>query len=159
MAILDGIWSEEKKGGRRAETPKLAQRVFFRTVAPELLANDSIGKLISFAYKWMHVLNLEGNNRWVNNGLEAFFKQQGAKVTLSDQMTDNKRSHSILKIFNKYGTQSSIHTFKNHQRKIWGFTIEINKYKDRDGTFPENRAGEYGCCTILNDSLMSVPGT
>ena len=99
MAVSDGIWHEGKKGGRRAEIPSLAQRVLLRTVAPELLANDLIGKLFSFAYKWMHVLNLEGNKQWVKTGLEAFFKQKGAKLALLDQMTDNKRSHSIIKIF------------------------------------------------------------
>ena len=141
MAVSDGIWHEGKKGGRRAEIPSLAQRVLLRTVAPELLANDLIGKLFSFAYKWMHVLNLEGNKQWVKTGLEAFFKQKGAKVALSDQMTNNKRSHSIVKIFKKYRTQSSVHTFKNHQRKMWGFIIEINMYSDKDGTFLECGAG------------------
>ena len=105
MALRDGIQCGGKKGGRRAETPDLAMKVLFGSVAPELLEKDYVGQLIAYAFKWMHVPNLEGNNQWVKDGLLAYFQQNGAKVAFSDKMTEKKLSHAIVKMFKKYGTQ------------------------------------------------------
>ena len=51
-------------------------------------------------------------------------------------MTEGKHTHLIIRMFTKYGTQSAIRTFKNDQVKEWGFAIEVNKYKEKDGTLP-----------------------
>ena len=67
---------------------------------------------------------------------------KGALVKLSDVMTKGKRTHLIIRMFKKYGTQSAIRTFKNNQVKEWGFTIEVNKYKEQDGKLPLCREGE-----------------
>ena len=87
-AINNGIKCGGKTGGRNVETPNLAMKVLFGTMAPKLLENDSIGQLIAYVYKWMHVPNLEGNNQWVKNALAAFFHLKNAKVALSDKMKE-----------------------------------------------------------------------
>jgi hypothetical protein len=56
---------EDEKGGRTADTPELATKLLFEHIAPDLLANNSIRKLISYVWKWMRVPNLECNNCWV----------------------------------------------------------------------------------------------
>ena len=111
-------------------------------MAPELFATDNIAKLVALSYKWFHVPNLEGNNQWVKNGLGAYFAQKGALIKLSDVMTEGKRTHSIIRMFKKYGTQSAIRTFKNKQVKEWGFAIEVNKYKEKDEILPLCREEE-----------------
>ena len=63
-------------------------------------------------------------------------------------MTEKKRPHDIVKMFKKYGTQSAIRTFKNNQLKHWGFTLEINKYKDKDGSM--RVCGEGASCSSHN---------
>jgi len=105
-------------------------------VAPELFATDNIAKLVALSYKWFHVPNLEGNNPWVKEGLGAYFAQKGALVKLSGMMTEGKRTHSIIRMFKKYGTENAIRTFNNNQVKEWGFTIEVKKYKEKDGKLP-----------------------
>ena len=144
MALKDGYKYEGKKeDGRNADTTELAQKVLFNSVAPDLLVKEHIGKLISYVWKWLYVPNLEGNNQWVKDSLAHFFKIHGARVVLSDHKKDGKRVHSVVKMFKKYGTQSAIRTFKNHQQRKWGFTIKVNKYKRKDGTMPQCAEGEH----------------
>ena len=143
MALKDKyIYEGENEKGRRADTTELAMKVLFNTVSPDLLAKGHIGKLISFVWKWLYVPNLEGNNQWVKDSLAEFFKIHDARVVLSHHTKSGKRVHSVVKMFKKYGTQSAIRTFKNHQLRNWGFTIEVNKYKHKDGTMPPCAEGE-----------------
>ena len=74
---------------------------------------------------------LECNNLWVKDSLCKFFELHDSCVVLSDHTKDGRRVHSVVKQFKKYGTQSAIRTFKNHQKKEWGFTIGINKYQNK----------------------------
>ena len=142
MVLADGYRCFGKNDGRSADTTDITQHVLFNEVAPALLNQGSIGKLISYVWKWLHVPTLETNNKWVKDSLIAFFKVQDCRVVLSERMTDGMRVHSIVKLFKKYGTQSAIRGFKNRQQKEWGFTIEINKHRDKDGALPRCVEGE-----------------
>ena len=141
MSLTDGCRCDSDKGRRTAETPELATRLLFKHIVPSLLAKNKIGKLISYIWKWMHVPNLECNTRWVKEGLCKFFEIHDARVVLSDHMTDGKRVHNVVKQFKKYATQSAVRTFKNHQKKEWGFTIEVNRYQNKDGSMPPCKEG------------------
>ena len=90
----------------------------------------------------MHVPNLECNNRLVKEGLCEFFKLHDARVVLSDDIPKGKRVHSVVKQFKKYATQSALRTLKNHQKKEWGFAIEVNRYQNKDGFMPPCEEGE-----------------
>ena len=80
-------------------------------------------------WKWINVPCLESNDTWVKDSLDEFFEMYGTKVVLSDTKYNNKRQHSILKLFKKYGTQSTVYTLKNKQQEKFRFVIEIGKYK------------------------------
>ena len=137
MALNDGYRYEgEKENGRSADTTELAMKLIFNTVSPDLITKGLIGSLIALVWKWLYVPNLEGNNQWVKDSLAKFFEIQDARVVLSDHTKSGKRVHSVVKMFKKYGTQSAIRTFKSHQLRKWGFTIEVNKYMQKDGTMP-----------------------
>ena len=142
MSEADGHKCEGRKNARRCETPDLAQKVLFEQVAPALIKEDKLGELVSYAWKWFHVPNLEGNNGWVKYGLQQFFTLHDARVILADEMMAKQRVHSIATLFKKYGTQSSIRTFKTNQMKNWKFVVEVNKYRKNDGLFPEAGEGE-----------------
>ena len=142
MSLKDGHKCEVLKDGRKSETPDLAQEVIFNQVAPDLLGKGHIGELIAIVWKWMHVPNLEGNNQWVKDSLKVFFKLHDARVVLSNKKCGGQRVHSIAYLFKKYGTQSAVRTFKNNQRKQFGFTIEVNKFKKNDGSYPPCEEGE-----------------
>ena len=51
MSLADGFRCEDEKGGRTADTPELATKVLFNHIAPDLLANNNIGNLISYVWK------------------------------------------------------------------------------------------------------------
>ena len=137
MAALDKVkYSDTTTEGRHADTVDLTMKLLFNEIAPPLLAEGNLGKLISYVWKWVYVPNLEGNNQWVKDGVRDFFKIDGARVVLSDHTMAGKRVHSVVKMFKKYGTQSAIRTLKNLEIKRWGLTIEVSRYVRKDRTMP-----------------------
>ena len=92
MAMMDGIQCGGARGGRSPDTSNLAMSVLFGDLTTELLSRDAIGQLIAYGFKWIHVPNLEGNSQWVKDALGAYFRQLGAKVALSDKLTEKKIS-------------------------------------------------------------------
>ena len=129
-------YSDTRTAGRRADTVDLAMKLLFNEIAPPLLEEGNLAKLISYVWKWVYVPNLEGNIQWVKEGLADFFGIGGVRVVLSDQTMGGMRVHAVVKMFKKYGTQSAIRTLKNFEIKRWGFTIEVGKYVRKDGTMP-----------------------
>ena len=142
MAKKDKHTVEVLKDGRESETPDLAHEMIFNQIAPDLLGRGHMGELISIIWKWLYVPNLEGNNQWVKDSVKNYFENNGARVVLSGRKCSKRRVHSIVSFFKKYGTQSAVRTFKNNQRKNFGFTIEVNKSKNSDGTYPPCENGE-----------------
>ena len=85
MSLAAGFRCEGKKGGRKADNPKLAQKILFHQLAPDLmlLENGFIRKLIACVWKWVHVPNLECNNQWIKESLGKLFKIHSARVVFS----------------------------------------------------------------------------
>ena len=142
MAMKDKHRVEVLKDGRQSETPDIAQEIIFNKIAPDLLGRGHIGELVAIVWKWLYVPNLEGNNQWVKDSLKTFFNLHGAHVVLSGLKCSGQRVHSVVSYFKKYGTQSAVRTFKNNQRKHFGFTIDVNKSKKSDGSYPPCEDGE-----------------
>ena len=113
MSLADGYRCEGEKGGRTADTPELATKVLFNHIAPDLLANNNIGKLISYVWKWMHVLNFEYNNPWVKDSLCEFFELHDTCVILSNHTKDRRRVHTVVKQFKNMG-----HTVQYERSRI-----------------------------------------
>ena len=133
--------------GRIADTVNLAMKLLFERVTPELLSRDEIAQLIAYAFKWFYYPNLEGNNKWNKSGVQCYLESKGARVTLSETMTDGNRSHSIIRLFKKYGTQSALKSFKRDQGKHWGFVIEIGMYRQKDDSMPACGSGTELVCS------------
>ena len=142
MAAAEGYMCKGKAKGPEASTINLAFDLLFNHVAPPLLAQNQITKLIALAYKIMYVPCLEGNNQWLKNGLQDYLKGRGANVVLSEQVTGNTRLHSLLKYFKKYATQSAHQMFRRKQKKEWKFVLEHTMYRSRDGSLPECKEKE-----------------
>ena len=96
MSLADGYRCEGEKGGRTANTPELVTKFLFKHIAPDLLANNNIGKLISYVWKWMHDPNLECNNRWVKESLCKFFELHNARLVLLDHVKHGRCVHSVV---------------------------------------------------------------
>ena len=142
MAAAEGYMCKGKAKGPEASTINLVFDLLFNHVAPPLLAQNQITKLIALAYKIMYVPCLEGNNQWLKNGLQDYLKGRGANVVLSEQVTGNTRLHSLLKYFKKYATQSAHQMFRRKQKKEWKFVLEHTMYRSRDGSLPECKEKE-----------------
>ena len=74
--------------------------------------------------------------------LELYWRLLGAKVELSSTMVNGQRVHSIVKLFKKYGTQSTLRKLKIWQEKKLGWVLETNKYRSKNGTLPSLDPGE-----------------
>jgi hypothetical protein len=103
LSLTDGFRCEGEKEGQTANTLELGQQVLFNHIAPDLLGNRSIGKLIVYVWKWMHVPNLECNNWWVKDSLCKVFEVHDARVVLSDHTKDGRRVLSVAKYFKNMG--------------------------------------------------------
>ena len=68
--------------GRPTNTADLAMKLLFNKIAPPLLEEGHIGKLISYVWKWVYVPNLEGDIQWVKEALADFFSIYDARVVL-----------------------------------------------------------------------------
>ena len=142
MTMKDRHTVKVLKDGRQSETPELAMKIIFDEFAPDLPGRGHVGELIAIVWKWLYVPNPEGNNQWVKENLKTFFKLHGARVVLSGLRCKERRVHSVVAYFKKYGTQSAVRTFKNNQRKMFGFTIDVNKSKKSDDSYPPCANGE-----------------
>ena len=100
--------SDTRTNGPQADTVDLAMKLLFDNIAPPLLEERNLSKLIAYVWKWVYFPNLEGNIQWVKEALADFFSIDCARVVLSDKMVGGVRVHSVVKIFKKYGTQSAI---------------------------------------------------
>jgi len=160
MAAAEGYMCKGKAKGPEASTINLVFDLLFNHVAPPLLAQNQITKLIALAYKIMYVPCLEGNNQWLKNGLQDYLKGRGANVVLSEQVTGNTRLHSLLKYFKKYATQSAHQMFRRKQKKEWKFVLEHTMYRSRDGSLPEckekERWTDHNISGYLEESTKSM---
>jgi hypothetical protein len=118
------------------------QDMLFERVAPKFFAEDNIDRVVATSWMTVYVPCLENNVQWLKDGFHDYAKTIGAKVVLSEVMEAGKRVHSIIKLFKKYATQSGIRMFKNRQLREWKFTIEVTKFRNRDGSFPNCDEGE-----------------
>ena len=116
--------------------------MLFERVAPKLLKEDNIDRVVATSWITVYVPCLENNVQWLKDGFNEYAKTIEAKVELSEVMEDGKRVHTIIKLFKKYATQSGIRMFKNRQLREWKFTIEVTKSRNRDGSFPNCEVGE-----------------
>ena len=74
-----GYMCRGKTKGPEASTINLVFELMFGHVAPLLLAQNQITKLIALAYKIIYVPCLEGNNQWLKNGLQDYLKGRGGE--------------------------------------------------------------------------------
>ena len=148
MAAADGYNigltpSRARTGGLDAAcSSAMAMKFLFRNIAPELMKDNRITELIAIAYNWMYVPTLEGNNKWLLQGIANYFRTKSAKVVLSTDVIGHKRQHSVMQIFKKYATQSHLGNFRKKQKKEWKFIMEVSCSRDKRGRLPPCNDGE-----------------
>ena len=77
MASAEGYMCKGKTKGPEASTINLVFELLFGHVAPLLLAQNQITKLIALAYKIIYAPCLKGNNQWLKNGLQDYLRAGG----------------------------------------------------------------------------------
>ena len=98
-------------------------------MVPVYEKDDNMGMIVACLWNWFHAPLLEANNAWVKMTLELYWRLLGAKVELSSTMVNGQRVHSIVKLFKKYGTQSTLRKLKIKQEKKLGFVLVTGKHR------------------------------
>lgn len=62
-------------------------------------------------------------------------------------------SHSVVRLFKKYGTQSSLRTLKLRQENTYNWVLEFTKHRDKKGELPRPKDGWKYSADVLDSFL------